>query len=45
MSDIFSLKDMLNFFVEGEDEDEPSPKEQIIFEGIEEVKKLLVLQI
>jgi hypothetical protein len=26
MSDMFSFEDMLNFFVEGEGKDEPSPK-------------------
>ncbi len=45
MLDIFSFKDMLNFFVEGEGEDESSLREQIIFEGIKEVKKLSVLEI
>jgi hypothetical protein len=34
-----------NFFVEGEGEDESSLREQIIYEGIEEVKKLPILEI
>ncbi len=38
MLDMFSLKDMLNFFVEGEGKDEPSPREQKISKGIEEEK-------
>ncbi len=39
MSNIFSLEDMLKVFVQGEGEDESSPREQIFFEGIKEVKK------
>jgi hypothetical protein len=36
---------MLNFFVEGEGKDESSPRVQRIFEGIEEVKRLPILEI
>jgi hypothetical protein len=40
MLDIFSFKDMLKFFIEGEGEDESSPREQ----RIEEVKNFRYLK-
>jgi hypothetical protein len=44
MSDMFSTKNMLNFFVKGEGEDEPSPRKQRIFKGVEEEKKFQYLK-
>jgi hypothetical protein len=44
MSDMFSLDNMLNSFVEGEGEDEPSPREQKISERVEEEKNFCYLK-
>jgi hypothetical protein len=42
---MFSFEDMLNFFVEGEGEDEPSLRKQIISKGDKKGEKLSILEI